>query len=180
NLKIPILLVTHDIAEVERLADHLVLLRQGRVVASGPLNEVLAAPDSPLAGRRHFAAVLPARVLRHDPDGIAVLDIAGREFLVLANGLEQNDMVRVRIAASDVSIARHRHDASSILNAIPARVIGIDPIGEAEASVRLDFGISALAPIRARITRRSLAALELSQDQTVIAQIKSVSLAANR
>jgi molybdate transport system ATP-binding protein len=180
NLKIPILLVTHDIAEVERLADHLVLLRQGRVVASGPLNEVLAAPDSPLAGRRDFAAVLPARVLRHDPDGIAVLDIAGREFLVLANGLEQNDMVRVRIAASDVSIARHRHDASSILNAIPARVIGIDPIGEAEASVRLDFGISAQAPIRARITRRSLAALELSQDQTVIAQIKSVSLAANR
>ena len=180
NLKIPILLVTHDIAEVERLADHLVLLRQGRVVASGPLNEVLAAPDSPLAGRRDFAAVLPARVLRHDPDGIAVLDIAGREFLVLANGLEQDDMVRVRIAASDVSIARHRHDASSILNAIPARVIGIDPIGEAEASVRLDFGISAQAPIRARITRRSLAALELSQDQTVIAQIKSVSLAANR
>lgn len=180
NLKIPILLVTHDISEVERLADHLVLLRQGRLVASGPLNEVLAAPGSPLAGRRDFAAVLPARVVRHEPDGIAVLDIAGRELLVLASGLQQHDTVRVRIAASDVSIARHRHEASSILNAIPARIVGIEPLGEAEASVRLDLGIGSQAPIRARITRRSLEALELSHGQTVVAQIKSVSLAASR
>lgn len=180
NLKIPILLVSHDISEVERLADHLVLMRAGRLVASGPLNEVLAAPDSPLAARRDFAAVLPARVLRNDGDGIAVLDIAGRELFVLADRLTQGDAVRVRIAASDVSIARKRSEDSSILNAVPARIVGIEPLGRAEASIRLDLGRRDEAPIRARITRRSLESLGLAEGQEVIAQIKSVSLAANR
>ncbi|MEO3384943.1 molybdenum ABC transporter ATP-binding protein [Mesorhizobium sp. CAU 1741] len=180
NLQIPILLVTHDITEVERLADHLVLLREGRVLASGPLNDVLAAPHSPLAARRDFAAVLPATVLRNDADGISVLDVAGSEFLLLAEGLQPGDAVRIRIAASDVSIARNRHDQSSILNAVSARVVTIEPLGDAEASIRLDIGATAPAPIRARITRRSLEALGLSEGETVIAQIKGVSLAANR
>lgn len=180
SLKIPIVLVTHDIAEVERLADHLVLLREGKVVAAGPLNEVLAAPGSPLAARRDFAAVLPARVVRHEPDGIAVLEIAGRELLVVADGLAPGDTVRVRIAASDVSIARDRHQASSILNAVPARIEGIEPLGAAEASVRLDLGVDAPALIRARITNRSATALGLRPGEQVVAQIKSVSLAANR
>lgn len=180
NLRIPILLVSHDISEVERLADHLVLLRQGQLVASGPLNEVLSAPESPLAARRDFAAVLPATVARNEPDGIAVLDIAGRELLVLADRLKQHDAVRVRIAASDVSIARKRHEDSSILNAIDARIVGIEALSDSEASVRLDIGVTHEAPIRARITRRSLTALGLAEGQTVVAQIKSVSLAANR
>lgn len=180
SLRIPILLVTHDIAEVERLADHLVLLREGRLVAAGPLNEVLAAPGSPLAARRDFAAVLPARVVRHEPDGIVVLDVAGRELLLVADGLAPGDTVRVRIAASDVSIARAPHHASSILNAVPARIDGIEPLGEAEASIRLDLGLDAPAPVRARITSRSARALGLQAGEQVVAQIKSVSLAANR
>jgi molybdate transport system ATP-binding protein len=180
HLKMPILLVSHDIAEVERLADHLVLLQQGRLTASGPLNEILSAPSSPLATRRDFAAVLPARVLRYDPDGIAVFDVAGRELLALATGLTPGEAVRIRIAASDVSLARSRHENSSILNALPARIVGIEALGETEASVRLDLGATGEALIRARITRRSLAALQLAEGQDIIAQIKSVSLAANR
>jgi molybdate transport system ATP-binding protein len=180
RLRIPILFVTHDMAEVERLADHLVVLREGRLVEAGPLNDVLSAPGSPLAGRRDFAAVLPARVVRNEPDGIAVLDIAGRELLVVANGLLPGGNVRVRIAASDVSIARERHASSSILNALPARIERIEPVGEAEASVLLDIGVDAPALIRARITNRSAGALALAPGESVVAQIKSVSLAANR
>lgn len=180
NLRIPILLVTHDMSEVERLADHLVLMREGRVVASGPLEAVLGAPDSPLAARRDFAAVLPGTVLRKEPDGVAVIGIAGREFLVLADRLSVNDTVRVRIAAADVSIARSRHEGSSILNALPARVTGIDALTEHEASVRLDIGLGVPAPIRARITRRSLGMLGLAEGDEVVAQIKSVALAATR
>lgn len=180
NLKIPILLVTHDISEVERLADHLVLLQQGRLVASGPLNDVLSAPDSPLAARRDFAAILPATVLRTEADGIAAIDVAGTEILVLSQSLGDGEAIRLRIAAGDVSIARAPHDKSSILNAIPAKVIGIEALGPNEASIRLDIGTLHPAPIRARITQRSLSALGLAAGDAVTAQIKSVSLAANR
>lgn len=180
NLRIPILLVTHDISEVERLADHLVLLREGRLVESGPLNRVLSAPNSPLAARRDFAAVLPARVTSRAPDGIATLQIDGCTLLVVAGDLKAGDMVRVRIAAGDVSLARTRHEASSILNAVPATIVGIEPLGEAEASIRLGLGDDPEACIRARITRRSLEAMELAEGQQVVAQIKGISLAANR
>lgn len=180
NLKIPILLVSHDITEVERLADHLVLLKEGRLVSSGPLNDVLSAPDSPLGARRDFAAVLPASVERVEPDGLSVLNVSGTSFLVLAEPLQSGDSVRLRIAASDVSIARSRHEQSSILNAIPAKVIGVDTLNEQEASILLDIGRDAPAIIRARITRRSVSALNLDVGQQVVAQIKSVSLAANR
>lgn len=180
NLKVPILLVSHDISEVERLADHLVLLKDGRLVNSGPLSDVLSAPDSTLAMRRDFAAVLPAQVLRTDEDGISTLDVAGTEFLVLADTLRPGDAVRLRIAASDISIARGKHASSSILNSIPARILGIETLGATEASLRLDIGKNNPAIVRARISQRSLAALNLQIDEMVIAQIKSVSLAANR
>jgi len=179
NLKIPILLVTHDISEVERLADHLVLLREGRLVASGPLNEVLSAPDSPLAVRSDFAAILPGRVKRIDPDGIAVLSVAGTEIYVLADHLTTGDIIRVRIAAGDVSIARQRAQDSSILNAVPVRITQIHHIGMNETGLLLDLGNGA-AQFRARLSRRSATNLDLHEGDEVIAQIKSVSLVANR
>src|SRR5690606_13709367 len=141
---------------------------------------VLAAPDSPLGARRDFAAVLPATVLRNDADGIAVVDVAGSALLLLAPALEPGDAVRIRIPAGDVSIARQRHPQSSILNSVPAKVMSIEALDEAEASIRLDIGRTTEAPIRARITRRSLQALDLREGETVVAQIKGVSLAANR
>lgn len=180
SLRIPILLVTHDLAEVERLADHLVLLQAGRLKIAGPLNDVLLDPLAGLSSRRDHAAILGARVIRVDPDGIAVIDIDGCRLFILADGLKPGESIRVRIAATDVSIARARHEQSSILNAVPAKVLGIEPIGNAEAAVKLDLGVTAMAPIRARITRRSLEGLHLRKDSNVIAQIKSVSLVTNR
>src|SRR5690606_16699426 len=93
SLKIPILLVSHDISEVERLADYLVLLSTGRLVASGPLNQVLSAPDSPFATRSDFAAILPGRVSRTDLDGIATVDIGGAKIFVLSDHLKRQDAV---------------------------------------------------------------------------------------
>ena len=48
ELKIPIVYVTHSIDELSRLADWVVVLDQGRVVANGSLADVLTALDSPM------------------------------------------------------------------------------------------------------------------------------------
>ena len=179
SLKIPMLLVTHDISEVERLADHLVLLKAGRVQASGRLSDVLTAPDSPLAARSDFAAVLPGLVDRIDPDGIAVVKVGETETYLLADSLSPGDSVRVRIAAGDVSIARQRAQDSSILNAVPVRILGIEPMGVSETGLLLGLPNGA-GQFRACISRRSAARLNLQEGDEVIAQIKSVSLLANR
>src|SRR5690606_19430634 len=96
NLRIPILLVTHDIAEVERLADYVVLLDHGSEIASGTLNDVLNAPGSPLASRRDFTAVLHGNVVGLHDDGIAAIDVAGATLLVIANDLQVETRVRIR------------------------------------------------------------------------------------
>lgn len=41
ELDLPMLLVTHNVAEVQALCDEVVVLRQGRVVAHGAVDEVL-------------------------------------------------------------------------------------------------------------------------------------------
>lgn len=178
NLSIPIILVSHDISEVERLADHLVVLKAGSVVSSGPLNLALTDPDLPFGRGRDSAAVLPATVLRKDKDGIAVLDAFGTEILVIGDELEAGNPVRVRIAASDVSIARERPASSSILNLLSARIVGIDPIGSAEVNVRLSLAERQGFDFIARLSQRSLARLDLKIGETVVAQIKSVSFTA--
>ncbi|MDY8109840.1 molybdenum ABC transporter ATP-binding protein [Fulvimarina sp. 2208YS6-2-32] len=180
NLSIPVLLVTHDIAEVERLADHLVVLKDGRVVHASPLNEALTDPNLPFGRSRDFAAVLAGTVTRVDPDGLAAIDVFGTEILAIGDGLDVNQTVRVRIVASDVSLARDRATQSSILNLVPARIVGIDPMGAAEANVRLSLATDGSAHFVARVSRRSVASLDLRADDRVVAQIKSVSLAATR
>src|SRR5918912_425364 len=55
RLSLPVLYVSHDMAEIERLADHLVLMRAGRVVAAGPLGDLQSDPSLPLAAARDAA-----------------------------------------------------------------------------------------------------------------------------
>lgn len=178
NLSLPIILVSHDIAEVERLADQLVALNNGRVVSSGPLNQALTDPQLPFGRGRGSAAVLPATVLRTEADGLMVLDVLGTEMLVVGDRQRPGQKVRVRIAASDVSITRQRPVDTSILNLLPARIVGIDPLGLAEANLRLSLVDRDGFDFIARLSRRSLVRLNLREGETVIAQIKAVSFTA--
>ncbi len=126
RLALPVLLVTHDIAEVERLADRLVLVRGGRVEAQGALNDLLTDPNLPFARTRGTAAVLQARVAgREAADGLLRLDLDGQAVLVAAGPAEDGATVRLRIAASDVSLALDRPSRSTILNVLAARILSI-------------------------------------------------------
>ncbi|WP_279477779.1 molybdenum ABC transporter ATP-binding protein [Aureimonas sp. SK2] len=180
RLDLPILLVTHDIAEVERLADRLVLLRAGRVEAEGPLNDLLTDPALPFARTRGTAAVLVARVLGKEPgDGLLRLDLDGQAVLVAGVSPEAGTAVRLRVAASDVSLTLDRPSRSTILNVLAARIVTVAEAGEAEVAVSLALRDGAGQRLQARITRRSLDALALAPGMDVFAQIKGASLSAS-
>jgi molybdate transport system ATP-binding protein len=181
TLSIPVLYVSHDISEVERLADTMVLLEAGRVVAAGPLGELLTDSRLPIARGPEASTVLDARVGAFDAsDGLTTLDVGGQPLLVPGRVGEAGTAHRVRIAATDVSLAVDRPSQTTILNILPVRVLHIEPLNEAQINVVVTLGHRAGGPkLLARVTRRAQRLLGFEPGQDVYAQIKAVSLVAS-
>ncbi len=174
HLPVPVIYVTHAPDEVARLADHLVLLRNGRVQDSGDPAELLTDPRG-AAARLGGAAVLHGRVLAHDETWH--LSRIGNEhwsITVPRTALAVGSEARVRVQASDVSLALSAHADTSILNILPATVEDFRDLDSAQQIVRLRLADG--QPLLARITRRSGERLALAPGKTLHVQIKSVAL----
>ncbi len=174
ELAMPMLYVSHASDEVARLADHLVVLEQGRVLAAGPLSETLARLDLPIRFGEETGIVLAGTVTERDAQWhLARIDFGGGSLWVRDNGAALGRRVRVRILARDVSIATERFD-SSISNTLAATIVAHgDDDHPALVLVRLSVGSEVLL---ARLTRRSAARLELCVGKEVWIQIKAVAL----
>ncbi len=175
ELAIPVLYVSHSPDEVARLADHIVLMEDGRAVAQGPLTETLARVDLPLRLGEDVGVVFSGQVLERNAEWhLARIGFAGGEIWVRDGGAGVGRTVRLRILARDVSIARHRHDDVSIMNLLPATIITHAAEDHpALALLQLQVGGTRLL---ARLTRHSANRLELAPGQQVWAQIKAVAL----
>ncbi len=122
-LALPILYVTHALDEVARLADTLVLIEAGRVLAAGPVEEIAARADLPLARRDDAAALLRCMVRAHDPArGLTQLDAGGIAMLVPLLELALGAALRLRVPAREVILARDAPGAISVQNVMPGRV----------------------------------------------------------
>ncbi len=176
--RVPILYVSHSVAEVARLADTLVVLDAGRVTAAGPAAEVLARLDIvSLAGSREAGAVLDARVLSQDDRyGLTTLSTAAGELRVPRIDLPPGARLRLQVLARDVTLSLGPPTGSSALNVLAAVVAEVPHAGDngtPSMEVRLDCsGV----PLMARITRRSVVEMGLMPGTPVYAVIKSVAL----
>lgn len=59
KLAVPMIYISHDMAETEYLADHLVMMERGTITATGPLHTLQSDPALPLAAGREAAISLP-------------------------------------------------------------------------------------------------------------------------
>ncbi|MBT2323373.1 molybdenum ABC transporter ATP-binding protein [Variovorax paradoxus] len=174
ELDIPVIYVSHAPDEVARLADHLVLLDAGRVVASGPAAELMTRLDLPLAHGDTAAAVVAAVVTGYDETyGLTQLAFAGGTLCLPYSGARVGQPVRVRIQARDVSLTLEHQGATSVLNILPATVAELAEDGPAQVMVGLDLGGTRML---ARITRKSAELLQLAAGSAVHAQIKGVAI----
>ncbi len=174
-LDIPMLYVSHAPNEVARLADHLVVLDQGRVSAAGSLQETLSRIDLPIRLGEDVGVVLDARLGAHDEAWhLSRVDFPGGALWTRRQARPAGQAVRLRILASDVSLACQEPSASSIQNVLPAVV---DSLAADEHPglllVRIRLGESHLI---ARLTRRAADQLGIRPGLPVWAQIKSVAL----
>jgi len=178
SLSLPFIYVSHDMREIEQLADHLVLMRAGRVLAAGPLGELQGDPALPLASRRDAAVTLDAVVSAYDPAyGIAMLAVDGGCFTAPMRRPVVGGRRRITIAAGDVSLAREAPRATTVLNTLPVRILSATPAAEHEIVAVLGLGpAGAGSRILARVTRLSWENLRLAEGNELYAQIKSVAL----
>ena len=120
SLALPIVYVTHAMEEVARLADHLVLLDAGRVRAAGPLGELLAQLDLPLARQDDAGVVIAATVAEHDRAyGLSRMLFAGGSLWVGETAAAPGEAVRARVLARDVSVTRQAPLQTSVVNVLP-------------------------------------------------------------
>lgn len=183
RMALPIVYVSHDFSEVERLADTLVLMEKGRVRAHGPLRELQLDPSLPLLTAPGASAVLEGVITAYDPHfHLSTVTVPGGQLLVPGQTAAIGERRRLRVAASDVSLTKSDPGRSTIINTL-AVVIRAIHVEENSAYAHVVAAIGAAeseAQLAARITRKSLAALEIAVGDAMTAQIKSVALAAAR
>lgn len=176
RFRIPTLYVSHDIDEVAELADHMLVLADGRVQQHGSAAAVVERLDlQPLAGRYEGGVLLEGRVSGHDQRlQLSFVDVGGdRLTLPLLARVAPGETVRVRIRARDVAIATRRPEGLSIRNILPGTLEAVDSdprTGVASATVQLQH-----TRIRARLTLAAVEELGLAAGMPVYALVKSVS-----
>ena len=172
QMRLPIVYVSHAVDEVARLADQVVRIEAGRVVATGPVGEVFAALDA--AGDFETGGVLTARVVEAVGDGgLARLDHPAGRLLVPHVGQPPGSLVRLRIRSRDVTLAIGEPGRLSVRNRLAARVVAIAALAPPDVAVRLDVGGE---PLVARITADAARELELAPGMPVTALVKAVAL----
>ena len=165
---VPILYVSHSVAEVARLATTVVIMAEGTVTAVGPVQDIL-----PMADVADGGAVLDARIARHDETfHLSVLESAAGELQVPRLEAPIGAPVRAYIRSRDVMLSLQRPEEISALNVLAGRIASIAPTSNAQADVRLNCNGAVLM---ARLTAKSVDRLALAPGCAVYAVVKSVS-----
>jgi molybdate transport system ATP-binding protein len=173
SLNLPMIYVTHAPAEVERLADRVVFLRDGQVDCVETLQQALARADSPLFADEGASSVLMAEVMELKAgDGLSRLSIAHSLCSLWLPELLTEGKVRVRVMAKDVGVSLSAPQDSSLLNILQVTIARIE-VGENSALLMLSIGAQTLF---AQISLRSLRQLGLTVDMQVYALIKAMAL----
>jgi molybdate transport system ATP-binding protein len=175
EVKVPIVYVSHAVEEVVRLADTVVLLSAGKVLAVGPAEDIMGRPDlRPGEGTFEGGAVIDAKVIEQDVEhDLATLAFDGGTLTATNVDALIGEPVRVRIRARDVSIALERPQRISIQNVLAGRVTAVGPEHDGIVDVTMAVGS---AQLRSRITGRAVRQLDLAPGLQVYALIKAVSL----
>lgn len=172
--RIPIVYVTHNLGEVARLADDLVVLQNGRVVVSGPAETVLSDPKAlPLVGVREAGSIVTARVVSHDEDGLTRLALSGGEIHVPGVAAQPGASVRLRVLAQDVLISLEPPTGLSSRNVLATTVESLHRGIGPGVAVQLRAGHDVFL---ARVTARAASDLGLEEGLVCHAILNAVAI----
>jgi molybdate transport system ATP-binding protein len=167
----PIVYVSHSVSEVARLADKVVMMKDGRIETVGTPSGVLSLPST---DRRDAGAVLTGTVETIDiPHRLATIRLSQAQIVVPNARIEEGRSVRVHIPERDVMVAIQRPEGLSALNILEGAIAAIEPDGDGMVRIRIRCGEDM---VLARITALSVERLQLKLEKAVFAVIKTVAL----
>lgn len=175
DLRLPILYVSHAIEEVLRLSDMIVAVREGAIVAAGPLTEVMSRPDmASVVGRFDVGTLFDCTVKAHDAElSLSTIALRDGELRVPLVDLPVGAPVRARIRSRDVSLSLSRPMDVSVTNRLPGAIASIRREEGPYVTVEVKLGHGAL---RALVTIESVERLALEPGMPIWAMIKAVAI----
>ncbi|MCX8282593.1 molybdenum ABC transporter ATP-binding protein [Phyllobacterium sp. 0TCS1.6C] len=177
EMRIPIIYVTHAMAEIARLADRVIVLRDGKVGMSGDVDMLLNHPETvvEMDEGRDAGAFVEGMIADHDDRyGLTTVMLGSQRLFVAGTFPAETRMARFHISARDVMLATRHPEEISALNILEGRVEGLRPTVPGVVDVQVNCGG---VLIISRLTQLSCENLALSPGKDVFAIIKSVSFA---
>lgn len=182
TVNIPIIYVTHSLNEILRLANHLVIIEQGKVISSGVTEEVWASRAmQPWQSFSEQSSLFEGTLAEHNDDyALSRLKLGKSTSLwVQQVSSDIGAAVRLQVRANDVSITLEQPQGTSIRNILPVTIKSVETHqqGSNKQSVAVELELEPGCYLWATITLWALDELSLEIGQQVYAQIKGVSVA---
>ncbi len=171
--QLPMLYVTHSADEVLRLADRLICLQQGKIIADGDPVQLLNQSETGLPDDQTLLRGQVSHIDSHYALAAVTCDDQLPPIWVPADELKPGEQVTLAIQARDVSLALQPLEGTSVQNQLPVEVVEVLPLDEGRMRVRVRFGPCSL-PVT--LTRRACDSLQLMPGMQVIALVKSIAL----
>lgn len=172
--RVPILYVTHALEEVLQIADQMVIIENGSIVAHGSVGRLAGSYHSPLTDHDDAGGILECQFVGYEKNHhLSELRLGESSLWVRGDLSSSVSPIRVHIPARNVGLSRERLVRVSILNQIPGIVEAVTDEPPAAKLVTLNCEGQTLL---ARITALSAEELDLAPGQQLFALIKSVAL----
>jgi molybdate transport system ATP-binding protein len=173
---LPIVYASHALDEVMRLANTLVLIDSGRLVAAGPLSELATRTDLPLAARDDAAGLLHGTLYAHAPERrLSAIACGGNIFWVPQIAAPEGTELRLRVPAREVILALYEPRGISVTNIVPASIASMAET-EAGHMALVELDLDGGGQLLSRITLDAADRLGLRPGGKVLALIKAVSV----
>jgi len=171
---VPIIYVSHNLEEICRLCDYLVVLDHGRVVANAELQLVLVRMDLPQIAGDEAGSVILGRIENFDEKfGLTLLTFSGGQLWLPGRLGEVGSKLRLRIRANDISLCRQRPANTTVLNLLD---VVIEDVQDTRGPTQLVRIVAGQERLIARVTRRSREELNLQPGDRLVAQVKAVAV----
>jgi molybdate transport system ATP-binding protein len=167
TLSIPAIVVTHDWVDALTLGDQMLVMSAGRILQSGPPQEVFTRPQHPEVATAVGVETVATGRLHAREGGVTLLNVGSAQLAAADPGTDEVDFY-VCIRGEDVTLEKGRAEQSSARNHLRGTITEIAPAGVL-TKVTIDAGFNLIA----LVTRQAAADLGLMKGAEIFAVFKA-------